>query len=38
MLTTYLNALLDAGFLPEQFAERGTTLPAIFIARCRLPK
>ncbi len=35
MLSTYLNAILAAGLVPEQFAERGTTLPAILIGRCR---
>lgn len=35
MLATYLNAMLGAGFLPERFEERGTSLPAILIVRCR---
>lgn len=35
MLATYLNAILDAGLVPERFAERGTSLPAILLARCR---
>lgn len=37
MLATYLNAMLGAGFVPEEFAERGATLPAILITRCRRP-
>jgi SAM-dependent methyltransferase len=35
MLGTYLNALLAAGLVPQQFAERGVSLPAILLGRCR---
>lgn len=35
MLSTYLNAMLAAGLVPEEFAERGSTVPVILIARCR---
>jgi SAM-dependent methyltransferase len=35
MLATYLNAILAAGLVPEEFAERGSVLPAILLGRCR---
>jgi SAM-dependent methyltransferase len=35
MLSTYLNAILGAGLLPEEFAERGSSVPVTLIARCR---
>jgi Methyltransferase domain len=38
MLSTYLNAMLGAGLLPEEFAERGSSVPVVLIARCRRAK
>ena len=35
MLSTYLNAVLHAGLVVEELAERGTSVPVILIARCR---
>jgi SAM-dependent methyltransferase len=35
MLSTYLNAVLHAGLVLEELAERGTSVPVILIARCR---
>jgi SAM-dependent methyltransferase len=35
MLSTYLNAVLRAGLVLEELAERGTSVPVILIARCR---
>lgn len=36
MLSTYLNALHGAGLALEEVAERGSSVPVAFIARCRL--
>jgi SAM-dependent methyltransferase len=36
MLSTYLNALQRAGLALEEVAERGSSVPVAFIARCRL--
>jgi hypothetical protein len=35
MLSTYLNAVLQAGFALEEVAERGSSVPVAFMARCR---
>jgi len=35
MLSTYLNAVLHAGLVLEELAERGTSVPVTLIARCR---
>lgn len=35
-LSTYLNAVVSAGLLPVEFAERGSSVPVILMARCRL--
>jgi len=35
MLSTYLNAVVGAGLVLEQLAERGTSVPVTLIARCR---
>jgi SAM-dependent methyltransferase len=35
MLSTYLNAVLRAGLVFEEFAERGSSVPVTLIARCR---
>ena len=35
MLSTYLNAVLRAGLALEEVTERGSSVPAAFIARCR---
>jgi hypothetical protein len=35
MLSTYLNALLGAGFDFDEFAEPTSQMPRYFIARCR---
>jgi SAM-dependent methyltransferase len=37
MLSTYLNAVLRAGLVVEELAERGSSVPVILIARCRHP-
>jgi SAM-dependent methyltransferase len=37
MLSTYLNAILRAGLTLEEVAERGSSVPVTFIARCRRP-
>ncbi|MGA8114604.1 MAG: class I SAM-dependent methyltransferase [Actinocatenispora sp.] len=34
-LSTYLNAVLGAGMAIEEVAERGSSVPVIFMARCR---
>jgi SAM-dependent methyltransferase len=34
-LSTYLNAVLRAGFVVEELAERGSSVPVVLIARCR---
>jgi SAM-dependent methyltransferase len=38
MLSTYLNAVIDAGLEFERFAERGSSVPVTLIARCRRPQ
>jgi SAM-dependent methyltransferase len=38
MLSTYLNATLQAGLILEEVAERGSSVPVTFIARCRRPE
>ena len=35
MLSTYLNAVLRVGLALEQVAERGSSVPVTFVARCR---
>ncbi len=35
MLSTYLNAVLRAGLVLEELAERGSSVPVALIARCR---
>jgi|SRR5215469_3196989 len=35
MLSTYLNAVLRAGFVLEEFAERGSSVPVALLVRCR---
>jgi SAM-dependent methyltransferase len=35
MLSTYLNAVLRAGLVLEELAERGSSVPVTLIARCR---
>lgn len=35
MLSTYLNAVLRAGFALEEVGERGSSVPVALIARCR---
>ena len=35
MLSTYLNAVLRAGLVIEELAERGSSVPVVLIARCR---
>jgi len=34
MLSTYLNAVLRAGLVLEELAERETSVPVTLIARC----
>jgi SAM-dependent methyltransferase len=38
MLSTYLNAVIGAGLEFERFAERGSSVPVILIARCWQPQ
>jgi SAM-dependent methyltransferase len=37
MLSTYLNTILRAGLVLDDVAERGSSVPVTFIARCRRP-
>jgi SAM-dependent methyltransferase len=37
MLSTYLNAVLRAGLVLEELAERGTSVPVALMVRCRRP-
>jgi SAM-dependent methyltransferase len=38
MLSTYLNAVMGAGLVLDQLAERGTSVPVTLIARCHRPE
>ena len=38
MVSTYLNAVLDAGLLLDRFLERGISVPVALIVRCRQPR
>jgi hypothetical protein len=35
MMSTYLNAVVKAGFEFDEFAETGASVPEVFMARCR---
>jgi hypothetical protein len=37
MLSTYLNAVLRAGLVLEEVAERGSSVPVSLIVCCRRP-